>query len=198
MSPSPRWVVVKCEANSQGTNRRAVVTNRRGARTLPQGAYEEYAERGESENRNKELKCELSTDRLSDHRYMANSFRMFLHCLANNLLVLLRQTVATPSSQDATPITNDPAPDPFTGEPLPFRSRTTMPLHLGGTRSYRTRTRRTAPADQRCRQCRCRFASREGIPANLSPAELTSMAGNLDCDENAWRELDAAEPVSRH
>ena len=122
--PSPRWVVVKCEANSQGTNRRAVVTNRRGARTLPQGAYEEYAERGESENRNKELKCELSTDRLSDHRYMANSFRMFLHCLANNLLVSLRQTVATPSSQDATPITNDPAPDPFTGEPLPSEART--------------------------------------------------------------------------
>ena len=26
--PSPRWVVVKCEAN-EGTNRRAVVTNRR-------------------------------------------------------------------------------------------------------------------------------------------------------------------------
>ena len=30
----PRWVVLKCEANFQGTNRRAVVTNRPGARTL--------------------------------------------------------------------------------------------------------------------------------------------------------------------
>jgi hypothetical protein len=90
----PRWVVVKCEANAQGTNRRAVVTNRPGARTLPQGVYDEYSERGESENRNKELKCELCADRLSDHRYMANCFRMFLHCLANNLLVLLRQTIA--------------------------------------------------------------------------------------------------------
>jgi hypothetical protein len=40
------------------------------------------------------LKCELCADRLSDHRYMANCFRMFLHCLANNLLVLLRQTIA--------------------------------------------------------------------------------------------------------
>ena len=28
---------------------------------------------------------------LSDHRYLANCFRMFLHCLANNLLVVLRQ-----------------------------------------------------------------------------------------------------------
>jgi len=32
---SLRWVVVKCEANAKGTNRRAVVTNRPGARTLP-------------------------------------------------------------------------------------------------------------------------------------------------------------------
>jgi len=68
----PRWIVLKCESNAQGTNRRAVVTNRPGARTLPHGAYDEYSERGESENRNKELKCELRADRLSDHRYMAN------------------------------------------------------------------------------------------------------------------------------
>lgn len=95
----PRWVVVKCEVNSQGTNRRAVVSNRPGARVLPQGVYEEYAERGESENRNKELKCELSADRLSDHRYMANCFRMFLHCLANNLLVSLRRTIAAPPAE---------------------------------------------------------------------------------------------------
>ena len=97
----PRWVVVKCEANAQGTNRRAVVTNRRGGRMLPQGVYDEYAERGESENRNKELKCELCADRLSDHRYMANCFRMFLHCLAHNLLVSLRQAIADPPAEEA-------------------------------------------------------------------------------------------------
>lgn len=104
--PTSRWVVVKCEVNSQGTNRRAVVSNRPGARVLPQGVYEEYAERGESENRNKELKCELSADRLSDHRYMANCFRMFLHCLANNVLVSLRRTIAAPPAKlpsDALP-----------------------------------------------------------------------------------------------
>jgi len=98
----PRWVVLKCEANAQGTNRRAVVTNRPGARTLPEGAYDEYSERGESENRNKELKCELYADRLSDHRYMANCFRMFLHCLANNLLVSLRQKVADPPAEEGS------------------------------------------------------------------------------------------------
>ena len=107
----PRWVVVKCEANAQGTNRRAIVTNRPGARTLPQGAYDEYVERGESENRNKELKCELSADRLSDHRYMANCFRMFLHCLANNLLVALRRQIAAP-------------PDELSSEELPAEART--------------------------------------------------------------------------
>jgi hypothetical protein len=95
----PRWIVVKCEVTAQGTNRRAVVTNRPGARTLPEGVYDEYSERGESENRNKELKCELCADRLSDHRYMANCFRMFLHCLANNLLVSLRQQIANPPSE---------------------------------------------------------------------------------------------------
>jgi Transposase DDE domain group 1 len=122
--PSPRWVVVKCEANAQGTNRRAVVTSRPGARTLPQGAYEEYAERGESENRNKELKCESSADRLSDHRYMANCFRMFLHCLANNLLVLLRQHIATPPAEEAAQATDYPAANTQTEEQLPPEART--------------------------------------------------------------------------
>jgi hypothetical protein len=66
---------------------------------LPNGAYDEYSERGESENRNKELKCELCADRLSDHRYMANCFRMFLHCLANNMLVVLLPEHAPVRSQ---------------------------------------------------------------------------------------------------
>ena len=121
---SLRWVVVKCEANAKGTNRRAVVTNRPGARTLPQGAYEEYAERGESENRNKELKCDLCADRLSDHRYLANCFRMFLHCLANNLLVLLRQAIAAPPANEPTPATDHPAPNTVTQEQLPPEART--------------------------------------------------------------------------
>jgi hypothetical protein len=77
-SDQPRWTIVKAEAHVQGTNRRAVVTNRPGARVLPQATYDEYTERGESENRNKELKCGLQADRLSDHRYMANLFRLYL------------------------------------------------------------------------------------------------------------------------
>jgi len=94
--PAQRWVVVKCEANAQGTNRRAIVTNRAGATILPEAAYDGYADRGESENRNKELKTGLLADRLSDHRYFANLFRLYLHVAAYNLLVRMRHVVADP------------------------------------------------------------------------------------------------------
>jgi hypothetical protein len=96
----PRWVIVKAEAHAAGTNRRAVVTNRPGARVLPQAAYDEYANRGESENRNKEIKCGLEADRLSDHRYLANLFRLYLHSAALNLLVRLRNQVADPPPEN--------------------------------------------------------------------------------------------------
>jgi hypothetical protein len=91
--PAPQPVVIKAEAHAQGTNRRAVVTNRPGCRVLPQAVYDEYAMRGESENRNKELKVELHAGRLSDHRFLANFFRLYLHAAALNLLVRLRRAV---------------------------------------------------------------------------------------------------------
>ncbi len=97
--PAQRWVVVKCEAHAQGTNRRAIVTNRPGAFVLPGAAYDAYADRGESENRNKELKGGLMADRLSDHRYFANLFRLYLHAAAYNLLVRMRQLVEVPLPQ---------------------------------------------------------------------------------------------------
>jgi hypothetical protein len=96
----PRWVVVKAEAHAAGTNRRAVVTNRPGARVLPRAAYDEYADRGESENRNKEIKCGLEGDRLSDHRYLANFFRLYLHAAALNLLARLRRQIADPPPEN--------------------------------------------------------------------------------------------------
>src|SRR5262249_52312599 len=94
--PQPRQVVVKAEANAHGTNRRFTVTNRRGAALYPQAAYDDYIQRGESENRNKELKRGLAGDRLSDHRFLANYFRLYLHSAALNLLVRLRRAVAVP------------------------------------------------------------------------------------------------------
>jgi hypothetical protein len=97
----PRWVVVQAEAHAAGTNRRAVVTNRPGARVLPQAAYDEYVDRGESENRNQEIKCGLEGDRLSDHRYMANLFRLYLHVAALNLLVRVRNLVSDPPPENS-------------------------------------------------------------------------------------------------
>jgi hypothetical protein len=73
-----------------------VVTNRRAAALLPGPTYDEYAGRGESENRNREFKCDLAMDRLSDHRFCANYFRLYLHAAAMNLLVRLRRFIAEP------------------------------------------------------------------------------------------------------
>jgi hypothetical protein len=112
----PRWVIVKAEANAQGTNRRFIVTNRPGALVVPEAAYDEYAMRGESENRNKELKCGLQVDRTSDHRFMANFFRLYLHCLAFNLLARFRQATALP----ALPVPTNPEPDAATETLLPI------------------------------------------------------------------------------
>ena len=42
----PRQVVIKCEAYAQGTNRRAVSTNRPGWHVNPTAVYDEYTERG--------------------------------------------------------------------------------------------------------------------------------------------------------
>jgi hypothetical protein len=100
--PAAQPIVIKVEANAQGTNRRAVVTNRPGWQVLPPAVYDEYAERGESENRNKELKCELQAGRLSDHRFLANYFRLYLHAAALNLHISLRRAVvqSPPSSAE--------------------------------------------------------------------------------------------------
>jgi len=98
--PHPRWVIAKAEAHAQGTNRRFIVSNRPGAPLLAEATYDEYAARGESENRNKEFKCDLAMDRLSDHRFVANSFRLYLHAAAMNLVVRFRRRVALPVSRE--------------------------------------------------------------------------------------------------
>jgi hypothetical protein len=99
----PRFVVAKAEANGQGSQRRFVVTNRPGAPLFPEATYDEYAARGESENRFKEGKCDLHVGRLSDHRFCANYFRLYLHALALNLLVRMRRLVALPEPEAERP-----------------------------------------------------------------------------------------------
>jgi DDE family transposase len=111
----PRQVVIKCEAHQQGTNRRAVSTNRPGWHVNPAAVYDEYAERGESENRNKELKRELAADRLSDHRFLANFFRLYLHAAALNLLVRLRRATAREIEINTNNLNREIPPEALTG-----------------------------------------------------------------------------------
>lgn len=91
-----RRVIAKAECNTLGTNLRFMVTNRPGAAVLCETCYDNYVQRGESENRNKELKNGLAGDRLSCHRFLANYFRLQLHCAALNLLIRLRPVIADP------------------------------------------------------------------------------------------------------
>jgi hypothetical protein len=110
--PVPRWVVAKAEANAQGTNRRFITTNRPGARLFLEATYDEYARRGESENRNKEFKCGMAMDRLSDHRFLANYFRLYLHAAALNLLARLRREVALPPAAPTGGLPASALPEP--------------------------------------------------------------------------------------
>jgi len=82
-----RRVVAKVERTREGVNLRFVVTNRRGK---PEDIFAWYEQRGQAENYIKELKNDLSADRLSCSAYRANAFRLQLHALAYNLLVLFR------------------------------------------------------------------------------------------------------------
>ncbi len=82
-----RRILVKIEVGPLGVNLRFVVTNRAGR---AEQIFNGYDERGECENRIKEFKRDLSSDRLSCHRYRANAFRLQLHALAYQLLVLFR------------------------------------------------------------------------------------------------------------
>lgn len=137
--PAQRWVVVKVEAHGQGTNRRAVVTNRAGAFVLPGATYDEYADRGESENRNKELKRGLQADRLSDHRYLANLFRLYLHAAAYNLLARLRAVVADPPPSPPDAEVPDEAATGRQRRRLHNRRRQRDPLGEGQPCTWRTR-----------------------------------------------------------
>ena len=94
----PRTVVAKAECHDGGTNLRFVVTNLPDILTAEDGCriYDDYVQRGESEQRMDELKNGLKMDRLSCHRFMANFFRLILHTAAMNLLNAVRDDPSLP------------------------------------------------------------------------------------------------------
>jgi len=83
-----RRVILKAEVMSQGENPRFVVTNR--TQPQPKALYRFYCQRGDPENRIKELKLDLKVDRLSCHRFWANQFRLLLHAAAYVLMQAMR------------------------------------------------------------------------------------------------------------
>ena len=89
--PRARRVVYKAEVLAKGPNTRFVVTSRRAP---PRTLYDWYVGRGAPENWIKDLKNALAADRLSDHRFWANAFRLLLHAAAYWLLDTLRRWLA--------------------------------------------------------------------------------------------------------
>ena len=101
-----RRVVMKAEAMAQGTNRRFVVNNLEGP---PEALYDFYVQRGDAENRIKDLKNALFADRLSCSSLTANPFRLVLHAAAYVLRHALRRHLAG-SEPSSAPIRH-PAPE---------------------------------------------------------------------------------------
>ena len=91
--PRPRRVICKAEVlvypgRTTKDNQRYVVTNR--MRPSAASAYEWYCQRGDSENRIKELKLDLAMDRTSCTRFVANQLRVLMTAAAFALFQELR------------------------------------------------------------------------------------------------------------
>lgn len=97
----PVDVVVRAEVLPTRTDLRAVVYT--GAAVEARVAYDEdYAPRGDAENRIKEFKRDLAGDRLSCHRAVANALRLLLHAAAYELSHALRGHVVAAARQPPT------------------------------------------------------------------------------------------------
>jgi hypothetical protein len=87
-----RRVVIKAEIMPKhGDNPRFVVTNIPTEEASANAIYEFYTDRGDAENRIKEMKDDLASGRTSCHRFVANQFRLILHAAAMILMQELRK-----------------------------------------------------------------------------------------------------------
>lgn len=90
--PQERRVIYKTEVLPKGTNTRFVVTTRSDE---PLDLYDWYVQRGGGpELWIKDFKDACFADRLSDHRFWANQFRLLLHAAAYWLLDTIRRWLA--------------------------------------------------------------------------------------------------------
>jgi hypothetical protein len=85
-----RRVIVKAEHTNKGSNPRYIVTNE--TRFTPQELYEvHYCGRGDMENRIKEIKRGVFSDRTSCHKWWANHLRLILSSMAYVLMESMRR-----------------------------------------------------------------------------------------------------------
>ncbi|HUP59194.1 MAG TPA: IS1380 family transposase, partial [Thermoanaerobaculia bacterium] len=89
--------VVRLEDRSPRDNARFVVTN---LRHLPANVYQLYRDRGDSENRIKELKNDLEMDRTSCTRFLANQLRVLLTAAAFVLFQQMRLRLTQRTHQE--------------------------------------------------------------------------------------------------
>jgi hypothetical protein len=85
-----RRILVKIDVTAMGTNVRFMITNRKGS---AKDLVKWYDRRGEAENRIKELKLGMYSDRLSCHRFRANAVRLQLHTIATLLMTYFRRSI---------------------------------------------------------------------------------------------------------
>jgi hypothetical protein len=84
----PRRVIVKAEYLEKGPNTRFDVTTLSGD---AESVYDFYIDRGDTENRIKDLKNGLKADRLSCHGFLANMLRLSLHAFSYVLMHEVRR-----------------------------------------------------------------------------------------------------------
>ncbi len=88
----PERVIERIEITAGAINPRFVVSNL--ADETAEAIYLFYCERGEQENRIKEIKLDLRSDRTSCHRFLANQFRLLLHAAASVLFCALQDALS--------------------------------------------------------------------------------------------------------
>jgi hypothetical protein len=93
-----RRVICKAETVRGQLNVRYVVTDRA---SKPKAVYKFYCQRGDRENRIKEMKIDLASGRTSCHRFWANQFRLLLHTAASVLMSVLQEAVEGTRLQNA-------------------------------------------------------------------------------------------------
>lgn len=92
-----RRVIAKLEVTTDKEEIRFVVTNLKGK---AKDIYEFYCQRGDSENRIKEVKHGFKADRLSCHDFLANYFRLLLSSCAYNFIALFKNNLTKENLRD--------------------------------------------------------------------------------------------------